>query len=100
MCSFIISSIYNNYFDTVEGAVDTRDGAQVLVENNVFVNAKHALYSMDNNGYAVVRGNDFGDSSHDALKGTLEHVDYNCVLSSLDSVRSDVPSSAGATLNF
>ena len=40
--------IYNSYFDTMDTGIDTRDGAQVLVQSNVFVDCPEpiaALYS-------------------------------------------------------
>jgi pectate lyase len=92
-------SIYNNYYDNVGDGIDTRKGAQLLVENNVFVSTKKALFSTDN-GYAVARGNDFGGAINDAPAGTLTSVPYKYTLSSLDSVRSGVPSGAGANLSF
>jgi pectate lyase len=52
--------IYNNYYDNVSNGINTRDGAQVLVESNTFVGSKKPLYSTDD-GFAVASGNDFGD---------------------------------------
>jgi len=91
--------IYNNYFDGGQDGIDTRNGAQLLVENNVFVDTRKPIFS-ENNGYVVSRGNDFGGAACDAPTGTLTSVPYNCTLSSLDSVRSDVLSGAGANLYF
>lgn len=39
--------------------INTRVGAELLVQNNVFVGVKKPLYSTDN-GYANASGNDFG----------------------------------------
>lgn len=91
--------IYNNYYDNVGDGINTRKGAQLLVENNVFVSTKKALFSTDG-GFAVARGNDFGGAVNDAPVGTLTSVPYKYTLSSLDSVRSGVPSGAGANLSF
>ncbi|KAA8893759.1 pectin lyase fold/virulence factor [Sphaerosporella brunnea] len=48
--------IFNNYFESVSDGINTRDGAQLLVENNVFEDVKKPLYSTDD-GYAVASGN-------------------------------------------
>jgi len=92
-------SFYNNYFDNVNLGIDTRDGAQLLVENNVFVNTTHPLYAT-NNGYAVAKGNDFGGAKNEAPTGSLTSVPYDYSLSSTSSVKSGVPSGAGAKLQF
>jgi len=70
-----------------------------LVENNVFVNTKKPLFSVDG-GCAVARGNDFGGAKNLASNGSLTSVPYSYSLSSLDSVRSQVPSGVGACLSF
>uniref|UniRef100_A0A0W0G9Q2 Pectate lyase domain-containing protein n=1 Tax=Moniliophthora roreri TaxID=221103 RepID=A0A0W0G9Q2_MONRR len=51
--------IYNNYFKSNNDGINTRVGAQLLVENNVCVSPKKPLYSTDE-GYAVATRNDFG----------------------------------------
>ena len=48
-----ISFLYNG------DGINTRVGAELLVQNNVFVGVKKPLYSTDN-GYANASGNDFG----------------------------------------
>ncbi|KAG4067716.1 hypothetical protein HA402_005488 [Bradysia odoriphaga] len=60
--------IYNNFYENIgEYAINSRMGAQVLVEGNVFRNTTLAittsLYSIEE-GYAVERNNDFGGSSN------------------------------------
>jgi pectate lyase len=92
-------SVFNNFYDHVGDAINTRDGAQVLVENNVFSSVKKGMFSTDG-GYAVERGDDFGGCVDTAPNGTLKSAPYNYSLSSLDSVRSGVPSGAGANLYF
>lgn len=88
-------SIYNNYFDSVHLGIDSRDSAQLLVENNVFFNTSSPLYST-NGGYAFSRGNDFGGAKDNANVGSLTSVPYSYSLSSTSSVKSDVLSGAGA----
>lgn len=92
-------SIYNNYFDAVHLGIDTRDGAQLLVENNVFVGSPSPMYSTDG-GYAFARGNDFGGASNKAPTGTLTAVPYAYSQCSTSSVKSIVLSGVGANLSF
>ncbi|KAF3036689.1 hypothetical protein E8E12_005058 [Didymella heteroderae] len=91
---------YNNYYENVSDGINTRQGAQVLVQNNVFVNSKKALYSTDA-GYAVESGNDFGEGKNTAEKGTLTKAPYT-VSGLLDAskVRAAVVGTAGNTLSF
>ena len=47
--------IYNNYFDTLlDSGVDSRDGAQTLVELNVFLNADNPIETTLNGGLYVL----------------------------------------------
>jgi len=91
--------VFNNYFVNVNDGINTRQGAQVLVENNVFSNVKKPLYSTDS-GYATARGNDFGGASNAALSGSISSVPYSYSLQSASSVVSYVNSNAGATISF
>jgi pectate lyase len=46
--------VYNSYFENMNTGIDSRDGAEILVQSNVFVNVTEpcaSLYS-DNTGYA------------------------------------------------
>ncbi|CAA7269160.1 unnamed protein product [Cyclocybe aegerita] len=91
--------IFNNVFDNIGDGINTRAGAQLLVENNVFSNAKKPLYSTDG-GYAVARGNDFGGVANTAPAGTFTSAPYSYSLTAVGSVRSSVVSGAGQTLSF
>jgi pectate lyase len=91
--------IFNNYYENVADGINTRQGAQLLVENNVFGTSKKPLYSTDG-GYAVARGNDFGGQSNTAPQGSLGGVPYSYSLLSTNSVRSSVISNAGQKLTF
>ncbi|KAF8650623.1 hypothetical protein AX16_005158 [Volvariella volvacea WC 439] len=91
--------IYNNFFENVNDGINTRVGAQLLVENNVFVNTKAPLYSTSS-GYAVARGNDFGGGVNEAPVGTFTSAPYGYGLTATSSVRSTVTSQAGQTLTF
>lgn len=48
--------LFNNIYNNVSDGINTRQGAQLLVENNVFVDSKKALFSTDA-GFAVAIGN-------------------------------------------
>jgi pectate lyase len=89
--------IYNNVFDNNNDGINTRDGAQLLVENNVWTGTNQPLYSTDG-GFAVANGNDFGGASNSAPVGTFTKAPYSYSLTATASVRSAVVNSAGATL--
>ena len=91
--------IYNNFFENVSDAINTRLGAQLLVESNQWVNGKKALYST-NNGYAVESGNDFGGAKNIALKGTFTKAPYVYTNVGSSNVKSHVVGNAGVTLTF
>nr|ADK25712.1 pectate lyase 1 [Penicillium occitanis (nom. inval.)] len=91
--------VYNSYFDQVNDGINTRDGAQVLVQSNVFVGSSKPLYSTDD-GYAVATDNDFGSGSNEALAGTLTSVPYSYSLLGSGNVKAAVVSTAGQTLSF
>jgi pectate lyase len=91
-------SIFTDYENNADG-INTRDEAQLLVENNVWVTPKKPLYSTDE-GYAVARGNDFAGASNTAPTGTLTSVPYTYSLTAVGSVKASVTASAGATLSF
>jgi pectate lyase len=92
--------LYNNYYDTVSDGINTRQGAQLLVQNNVFVGSKKALYSTDG-GFAVASGNDFGDSENTADAGTLTKAPYTVSdLIAASAVKAAVVGIAGNTLSF
>jgi pectate lyase len=86
-------------FDNNNDGINTRDGAQLLVENNVWTGTNKPLYSTDA-GYAVARGNDFGGANNTALVGSLTTMPYSYTLTATASVRSLVVGSAGQTLSF
>ncbi|KAG8790147.1 hypothetical protein FRC12_012676 [Ceratobasidium sp. 428] len=92
--------IYNNYFLNSNDGINTRLGAQLLVENNVwdYRGVSKPLYSTDG-GFAVARGNLFGSGSNTAKAGTFSAAPYAYTLLDAGAVKSSV-SSAGATLSF
>ncbi|CAE6475392.1 unnamed protein product [Rhizoctonia solani] len=91
--------IYNNYFLSNNDGINTRVGAELLVQNNVFESVGKPLYSTDN-GYANASGNDFGGASSTALTTTWNSVGYSYTLTATASVKSYVNANAGAILSF
>ncbi|KAK0492738.1 pectate lyase B [Armillaria luteobubalina] len=94
--------IFNNYYVDLNDGINTRDEAQLLIENNVFTGTTKAIYSTDG-GYAVASGNDFGDDGKNtASTGTISasSLGYSYTLLATSKVASSVKSSAGQTLSF
>ncbi|KAF8890425.1 polysaccharide lyase family 1 protein, partial [Infundibulicybe gibba] len=91
--------IFNNVFDNNNDGINTRDGAQLLVENNVWTGTNQPLYSTDG-GFAVATGNDFGGAANEAPVGTFTKAPYSYTLLATGSVRSSVVANAGQTLSF
>jgi pectate lyase len=91
--------IYNSYFLDVSDGINTRQGAQLLVESNAFSGSKKPLYSTDG-GYAVANDNDFGTGANTAPAGTLKSVPYSYSLLGSSKVKSAVVGTAGQTLSF
>ncbi|KAG8705930.1 hypothetical protein FRC12_014073 [Ceratobasidium sp. 428] len=91
--------IYNNYFVNNNDGINTRVGAELLVQNNVFENVSKPLYATDN-GYANAQGNDFGGKSNTAPATSWSSVGYPYSLTAVGSVKSYVNSNAGAKLSF
>jgi len=90
---------FDTYFEDVNDGINTRDGAQVLVESNVFEGSDKPLYSTDD-GYAVSVDNDFGGGSDEALQGTLTSLPYSYTTLGSGNVKAAVVGVAGATLSF
>ncbi|CAE6423587.1 unnamed protein product [Rhizoctonia solani] len=91
--------VFNNYYVNNNDGINTRVGAELLVQNNVFENVKKPLYSTDN-GYANASGNDFGGAGNTALSTSWSSVGYSYTLTATGSVKSYVNSNAGAKLSF
>ncbi|TVY44789.1 putative pectate lyase A [Lachnellula occidentalis] len=96
--------IFNSYFKNMSTGVDTRDGAEVMVQSNVFSEVDEpiaALYS-DNTGYAVAIDNDLGGASDTAPAGSLtaSSIPYAYSLLGSGSVVAAVVGTAGATLSL
>lgn len=91
--------IYNNYYLNSADGINTRDGAQLLIQNNVFSGISKPVYSTDA-GYAVAQGNDLGGGSNTAPTGTLTTVPYSYSLDAVTAVKANVLAGAGANLGF
>lgn len=92
--------LFNNFFEGNGDGINTRDGAQLLVENNVWSSGnKKPLYSTDE-GFAVAKGNDFGGGPNSAPTGNFNSAPYSYSLLATSSVKSSVTSGAGQTLSF
>ncbi|KAK0500016.1 pectate lyase [Armillaria luteobubalina] len=98
---FGIGHIFNNVYDDNNDGINTRDGAELLVENNVWTGTDKPLYSTDE-GYAVASGNDFGGAENTADEGTItaSQLGYSYSLVATASVRATVEANAGQTLSF
>ncbi|KAI1263134.1 polysaccharide lyase family 1 protein [Xylariaceae sp. FL1019] len=95
--------IYNSYYYNMGTGINTREGAQLLVESSVFEDSgTKAIFSDDSDvtGYAVVNDVDLGGSENTAPTGTLTSVPYSYSLLGSGSVKSSVTSSAGQKLSF
>ena len=102
---FGTAHIINSYYDGDshgDSGINSRMGAQALVESNVFVGIKDALTSRfsKEDGYAVEDDNDFGESENSAAKGTLTSVPYEYELLGSENVKAAVVGVAGNTLTL
>ncbi|KAF9005703.1 pectin lyase-like protein [Hymenopellis radicata] len=95
---FGTAHIYSNFFDNVlDSAVDSRDGAQTLIEDNQFTNVVDPIETTLNAGFAVQRSNVFTNTTVGAIDaGTLTSVPYTYTIDAAASVPAIVQASAGA----
>jgi len=91
--------IYNNFYQNNSDGIDTRDGARVLVQNNVFSGIKKPLYST-NDGLASASGNNYGGGDDSASVCYIKTMPYTYSLTSIKDVQADVQANAGAKLKF
>jgi len=102
---FGTAHIYNNFYENiVEYAINSRMGAQVLVEGNVFRNTTLAittsLYSRED-GYAVERNNDFGGTINNITQiGTFTNPPYSYRVDRVSKIPYLVLRKAGPTILF
>ncbi|KAJ7485906.1 pectin lyase-like protein [Mycena latifolia] len=85
--------IFSNFFDNVlASAVDSRDGAQTLIEDNQFTNVIDPIETTLNGGFNVYTNTTLGAVD----TGTLTSVPYTYTADAAASIASIVPASAGA----
>ncbi|KAG8165015.1 hypothetical protein KVR01_005290 [Diaporthe batatas] len=94
--------IYNHYAEKSSTGVNTRIGAQLLIESAVFDGIAKAIESADSEtvGYAVVNDVDLGGGSNTVEAGTLKSVPYEYELLGSKNVKASVTANAGQTLKF
>ncbi|KAI0003594.1 pectate lyase [Xylariaceae sp. FL0662B] len=96
--------IFNSYYTNMaDSAINSRMGAQILVESTVFEScSEDAIFFADSDetGYAVVRDVDLGGSTNTVPEGTLTSVPYEYSLLGSTNVKSAVVGAAGQSLQF
>lgn len=97
--------IFNSYFLECNHAINSRMGAEVLVQSTVFDNCgSEVIQSVDSdeNGSVAVEDVDLGSSKNTAPSGSLSASDlgYDFTLLGSGKVKSAVQGTAGATLSF
>jgi pectate lyase len=102
---FGTAHIYNNVYENVEtSGINSRMGAQVLVERNVFSNVRVPLTTdLDSNleGFAVERENDWGNSEPIITQeGNFTTPPYSYEMEPLNRVVTTVKAGAGNSISF
>ena len=91
--------VYDNYFQGADTAIDSRMGAQILVENNVFRNVKTPIMTSGYSkvdGHVNLSGNDLGGVTNNVTQdGTSAKEPYSYHLDPTSSVISIVTAGAG-----
>ena len=92
--------VYDNYFSNGLTAVDSRDNAQMLVQNNVFRNVGTPIMTCCLSkvaGFVNQSGNDFGGGTNDITQtGSFTSPPYSFTLDPTANVISEVTAGAGA----
>ncbi|KAL5330635.1 hypothetical protein ACEPPN_000154 [Leptodophora sp. 'Broadleaf-Isolate-01'] len=99
---FGTAHIFNQYSETSSTGLNTRIGAQVLIESSAFSGIAKAIESADSKtvGFATVNDVDLGTGTNTVESGTLKTVPYEYTLLGSANVKAAVTATAGATLNF
>ncbi|KAL2132419.1 hypothetical protein VTI74DRAFT_3817 [Chaetomium olivicolor] len=96
--------IYNSYYENMSTAINSRMGAQVLVQSSAFKNVTFPITSRDSKevGYATAIDNDLGGGTNDCPAGNMSptSVGYSYTLLGSGAVAAKVPKEAGAILTF
>ncbi|KAF4962228.1 hypothetical protein FSARC_9680 [Fusarium sarcochroum] len=103
---FGTAHIFNQYYDTMDTGLNSRMGAQALIQSSVFTNVgKKAIFSESSAEIGYVVAEDVvlgGESQNTASKGTLTagSIPYKFSLLGSGKVASTVPGEAGQKLSF
>ncbi|KAM0418958.1 hypothetical protein ACHAPT_012116 [Fusarium lateritium] len=101
---FGTAHLFNQYYDTMDTGLNSRMGAQALIQSSVFENVgKKAIFSESSKEIGYVVAEDVvlgGESQNTASKGTLTSVPYKYSLLGSGKVKSTVPGEAGQKLSF
>ncbi|KAF5024519.1 hypothetical protein F66182_3459 [Fusarium sp. NRRL 66182] len=103
---FGTAHIFNQYYDTMDTGLNSRMGAQALIQSSVFTNVgKKAIFSESSSEIGYVVAEDVvlgGESQNTAEKGTLtpSKIPYKFSLLGSGKVASTVPGQAGQKLSF
>ncbi|EWZ31115.1 pectin lyase fold/virulence factor [Fusarium oxysporum Fo47] len=103
---FGTAHIFNQYYDTMDTGLNSRMGAQALIQSSVFTNVgKKAIFSESSSEVGYVVAEDVvlgGESQNTAPKGTLSSskIPYQFTLLGSGKVASTVPGQAGQKLSF
>ncbi|KAF7562908.1 hypothetical protein G7046_g1219 [Stylonectria norvegica] len=102
---FGTAHVYNSYYlDVFTSGINTRMGAQVLVESTVFENTEKAIATLDSDddGYATVNDVNLGGSTNTAPAGSIKASDipYKYTLLGSSKTKAAVVGVAGQTLTF
>lgn len=95
--------IFNNYYESIgSNAVNTRMGAQVLIESTQFVDTDVPVTSRDSDeeGTAQLNDVDLGGGANEASEGSGFEVEYEYTLLGSEAVEAAVVGTAGNTLSF
>ncbi|KAF5987592.1 pectate lyase [Fusarium bulbicola] len=103
---FGTAHIFNQYYDTMDTGLNSRMGAQALIQSSVFTNVgKKAIFSESSSEVGYVVAEDVvlgGESQNTAPKGTMSSskIPYQFTLLGSAKVASTVPGQAGQKLSF
>ncbi|KZM20792.1 Pectate lyase [Ascochyta rabiei] len=100
---FGTAHIFNSYYSGVfTNGIDTREGAQVLVESTVFAKTAEVIGFFDGKvtGYAIAKDVSLGSGNNTAPKGNLTSVPYSYTKLGSASVKASVLANAGNKLTI
>ncbi|KAG9098327.1 hypothetical protein FS749_004056 [Ceratobasidium sp. UAMH 11750] len=89
--------IFNNYFLNNNDGINVRDGAEALIQCNVFENVATPIYS-PNNGYANALNNDLGGGSNMAPSTSWKNPIPSCI--PIAQLKAYINANSGAKLPF